>query len=77
MKSELSKFFRDITQLNGEYSGGKIGMRAAQIIAAYLLLTHFDAFMARWDAMTLVFLVMIAPEFYNKFLTARLEGVVK
>ena len=78
MTERRSVFRRDLNSLfrneNGELSGAKFGTYAAQIISGNLLLKHSAEAIANWDSLAVLFLVLIAPEFYKKLLIMRYTG---
>ena len=75
MIERRSAIRRDINDLfrndDGKVSGTKIGTYAGQIIAGHLLMKHSPDVIAHWDSMTVLFMVLVAPEFYKRFLTMR------
>ena len=66
---------RDINDLvrdeSGNISGSKIGTYVGQYIAAHILLIHSEDLIDHWDSMTVLFLVLIAPEAYKRLLAMR------
>ena len=56
---------------DGEISGSKLGTYAGQIIAAKLLLANS---LPSWDVLTVLFLVLVAPEAYKQLLAMRWGG---
>jgi len=68
---------RDINGLvrgkDGEISGSKIGTYLAQFIAAKLLLENGSP-LPGWDEMSVLFLVLIAPEAYKQVLAMKFGG---
>lgn len=69
---------RDINELvrdeSGKISGSKVGTYAGQIISGHLLIAHSEAVIPRWDTLAVLFLVLIAPEFYKRFMNLRYGG---
>lgn len=69
---------RDINDLvrdeSGKISGSKLGTYAGQIISGHLLLMHSADIIPRWDSMTVLFLVLIAPEAYKRLLALKWGG---
>mgnify|MGYP001559254057 CR=1 FL=1 len=67
---------RDLNALvrgkDGELSGSKIGTYVAQYIAARLLLTL--PALPTWDALAVLFLVLIAPEAYKQMMAMKWGG---
>ena len=67
---------RDINGLvrgkDGEISGSKCGTYLAQYIAAKILLTM--SVIPSWDTLAILFLVLIAPEFYKQMMAMKWGG---
>ena len=57
---------------DGEISGSKIGTYAAQYISAKLLLSA--PALPTWDALAVLFLVLIAPEAYKQMMAMKWGG---
>ena len=65
IRRDLNNLVRDES---GNISGSKLGTYVGQFIAAKLLLVHSEYIIERWDSLSVLFLVLIAPEAYKKFL---------
>lgn len=67
---------RDINGLvrgkDGEISGSKLGTYLAQYIAAKMLLGLTT--MPSWDVLAILFMVLIAPEFYKQAMAMKWGG---
>lgn len=71
IRRDLNDLVRDE---NGRISGSKIGTYAGQYIAGHILLLHSHDVIKTWDSMAVLFLVLIAPEAYKRFLAMKWGG---
>lgn len=71
VRRDLNDLVRDES---GKISGSKIGTYAGQYIAGHLLISNSEYVIDRWDSLAVMFLVLIAPEFYKRFLAMKLGG---
>jgi hypothetical protein len=73
-----SRFRRDLNSLwrneKGELSSAMLGTTAGQVISGVFLWEHMDRLIDHWDSLTVLFLVLIAPEAYKKFMYMRFGG---
>lgn len=72
------RFRRDLNSLwrneKGELSSAMIGTTVGQVIAGIFLWRHMEDLIDHWDSLTVLFLVLIAPEAYKKFMYMRFGG---
>jgi hypothetical protein len=69
-RRDFNDLFRDES---GRISGSKIGTYAAQVLAGYAIYLNFDP-LPTWDVLTVLFMVLIAPEAYKKAMAMRWGG---
>jgi hypothetical protein len=70
-RRDLNSLFRDE---GGNLSGSKLGTYAGQVISGTFLWSHMDDLIDHWDSLTVLFLVLVAPEAYKKFMATRFGG---
>lgn len=71
VRRDINDLFRDES---GKISGTKIGTYAGQYISGHLLITNSTDVIDHWDSLAVLFLVLIAPEAYKKFLAMKMGG---
>lgn len=69
---------RDINDLvrdrDGSLSLTKVGTMLAQWLSIKLILENGSAIIANWDSLTVLFMVLLAPEMLKKILTWKYGG---
>ena len=70
-RRDLNDIVRDES---GKISGMKIGAIAGQWIAAKYLLVHWDKVITSWENMTVLFLILMAPQIFLKFANLKYSG---
>jgi hypothetical protein len=68
LRRDLNDLVRDES---GRLSPTKIGTLIGQWLAAHLILTQGAAIIANWDSLTVLFLVLIAPEMFKKLINMK------
>lgn len=71
IRRDLNDLVRDES---GKISGSKLGTYAGQYISGHMLLTNAESVIDHWDSMAVMFLVLIAPEAYKRFLAMKWGG---
>ena len=66
---------RDLNDLirseDGKVSEAKVWTNAGKCIAAWLLLHHTEYIVERWDALTILLLILVAPDLVKKVVTMK------
>lgn len=75
MSDKRSILRRDINDLvredSGKLSPTKIGTLVGQWLAVKLIVQHGSEIIANWDSLTVLFLVLIAPEMFKKMMNLK------
>lgn len=70
--STLRRDFNDLVRDDqGKLSTAKIGTLLAQWLAIKLIVQHGAEIIANWDSLTVLFLVLIAPELFKKMMNMK------
>ena len=71
---------RDINELvrdpRGKVSAGKVGSLIGQFIVAKYLLVHDAELINKWETLTILLSVLVAPELLKKLMTMKYGGTV-
>ena len=71
-KSVLRRDLNDLVRdQNGYLSTTKIGTLVGQWLSVNLILQHGSEIIANWDSLTVLFMVLIAPEIFKKMLNMK------
>lgn len=71
-RSGVRRDFNDLVRdESGKISGSKIGTYAGQGLAGWLLYTNAVALIEHWEALAMIFTVLIAPELAKKRMTMK------
>lgn len=68
LRRDLNDLVRD---RDGSLSPSKVGTLIGQWLAIKLILQHGDTIVNNWDSMTVLFLVLIAPELFKKMMNMK------
>lgn len=71
IRRDLNNLFRDES---GALSGTKIGTLIGQWLSVKLILENGHEIIANWDSLTVLFMVLIAPEIFKKWLNMKFGG---
>ena len=71
MRRDLNDLVRDPS---GHLSTTKIGTLVGQWLSVKLILQHGSEIIANWDSLSVLFMVLIAPEIFKKMLNMKYGG---
>lgn len=72
LRRDLNDLVRDET--SGRLSTTKVGTLVGQWLVVKLILEHGAEIIANWDSLSVLFIVLIAPELFKKFFNMKYGG---